>query len=156
MLNRTRQANPMAMLYDEIARINGRIKSVFAHVNRLTGLSSMESTVLTAVVEARVAPTVPQIGRSLGHPRQVIQRAVTALVADGLIETAANPNHKRAPLLLPTRRGRALKQDADGYAIEASNALLRSLDREKCQRVAEDLKELRSGIEAYLRSGRAK
>src|SRR6266540_1759526 len=91
-------SNPVAILLDEVIRAQGRLRSVFADVNSATGLTSMEATVLTAIVEARAAPTVPQIGRSLSHPRQVIQRAATTLIQTGLIETRPNPDHKRAPL----------------------------------------------------------
>ena len=47
--------------------------------------------VLSAVAGALSPPTVPQIGRSLGHPRQVIQRIADALVARGLIGFEDNP-----------------------------------------------------------------
>ncbi|TAL01473.1 MAG: MarR family transcriptional regulator [Rhodospirillaceae bacterium] len=156
MIGKARQSNPMVVMVDEIMRVHGRLKSIFSGASAALGLSSMESTVLTAVVEAHSAPTVPQIGRSLGHPRQVIQRAATALVAAGLIATAPNPNHKRAPLLLPTRRGQKLKDQSDTLAIEAANALLKRLDKAKCRRIANDLGELRAEIEAYLRAGNRK
>lgn len=155
MLERPRPSNPVVELLDEVLRINGRLKSIFGSVNAASGLSSMESTVLTAVVGAQVAPTVPQIGRSLGHPRQVIQRAANALISAGLIETAPNPHHKRAPLLLPTRRGRTLNEEADARASAVTGALLRRLDEARCVRLAGELRELRYEIEAYLRSGKA-
>src|SRR5437899_1679668 len=90
MRDTVRQTDPISLLFDEVLRTQGRLRSVFADVNAATGLTSMEATVLTAIVEARFAPTVPQIGRSLGHPRQVIQRAATSLIAAGIIETRAN------------------------------------------------------------------
>ncbi len=156
MLNVPGPRNAVVALIDELLRAHGRLKTFFASVNAATGLSSMESTVLTAVIESTIAPTVPQIGRSLGHPRQVIQRAANALIAAGLIETAPNPYHKRAPLLLPTRQGRVLKRKADARAAELTGALLRSIDAAKWRRVAGDLRELRGEIEAYLRSGKTK
>ena len=119
-------SNPLVRLTDEVVRLQGRFKSIFAGSNGVTGLPSMELTVLTAVVEAASAPTVPQIGRSLGRPRQVIQRATNALIEAGLIEALPNPHHKRAPLLLPTRRGKAVKRKADARALKAANAFLRA------------------------------
>ena len=91
--------NALVGLVDEIARLNGRLKSAFAASRRAVGLGDSEIMVLNAVVEAERPPTVAQIGRSLGHPRQIIQRAANSLVADGLIETRPNPDHKRAALL---------------------------------------------------------
>ncbi len=148
-------SNPLVSLVDEVVRLQGRFKSIFAGSRGVTGLPAMDLTVLTAVVEAAGAPTVPQIGRSLGRPRQVIQRAANALVEAGLIEAAPNPHHKRAPLLLPTRRGKAVKRKADAGAIKAANAFLRRIDSARCQRLAEGLRELRGEIEAYLRVTKA-
>jgi DNA-binding MarR family transcriptional regulator len=155
MLDEPRTSNPLVCLSDEVMRIQGRLKSIFSGSNGATGLPSMELTVLTAVVEATSAPTVPQIGRSLGRPRQVIQRATNALIDAGLIEAAPNPHHKRAPLLLPTRRGKAVKRKVDARAIKAANAFLRGIDAARCSRLAEDLRELRGEIEAHVRAKRA-
>ena len=151
MLNASRTSNPLISLIDEVIRLQGRFKSIFAGSNGVTGLPSMELIVLTAVVEAGGAPTVPQIGRSLGHPRQVIQRAANALIEAGLVEAAPNPHHKRAPLLLPTRRGKAVKRKADASALRAADAILHRIDAARCRRLAEGLRELRGEIEAYLR-----
>lgn len=148
-------SNPLVRLTDEVVRLQGRFKSIFAGSNGITGLPSMELTVLTAVVEAASAPTVPQIGRSLGRPRQVIQRAANALIESGLIEALPNPHHKRAPLLSPTRQGKAIKRKADACALRAANAFLRRIDGARCRRLAEDLRELRGEIEAYLRAKQA-
>jgi DNA-binding MarR family transcriptional regulator len=156
MLKTPHPLNPIVELIDELVRVNGRLRSLFAKLNAQYGLLAMETTVLTAVVEAHSPPTVPQIGRSLGNPRQVIQRAANALIAAGLIETALNPHHKRAPLLLATRKGKLLKHKADALASEATNALLRSISATKCRRIAGEVRELRIEIEAYLRSEKAK
>jgi DNA-binding MarR family transcriptional regulator len=106
-------------------------------------------------VESHVAPTVAQIGRSLGNPRQVIQRAANMLIAEKLVHTAPNPHHKRAPLLRPTSRGHVLKRKADASAAKAMSALLRGIDKKKCRRVAGELQELRHAFEALLRPGKS-
>jgi hypothetical protein len=82
---------PFVQLIDEIARLRGRLKVVFPDNAASIGLSELELFVLNAVTGAREPPTVPQIGRSLGHARQVIQRATNALVARGLIEIHRQP-----------------------------------------------------------------
>jgi len=155
MLDAPRISNPLVRLIDEVMRLQGRFKSIFAGSNGVTGLPSMELTVLTAVVEAAGAPTVPQIGRSLGRPRQVIQRAANALIESGLIEALPNPHHKRAPLLSATPGGKAVKRKADAGALKAANAFLRRIDAARCSRLAADLHELRGEIEAYLRAKQA-
>jgi DNA-binding MarR family transcriptional regulator len=147
-----RPRNAMVTLIDELVRTHGRLKSVFANVNAAAGLSAMESTALAAVIESSVPPTVPQIGRSLGHARQVIQRAAHALIGAGLIEARPNPSHKRAPLLLPTQQGRNLKRQSDARAEEATAALLRRIDAAACRRMAGQLRDLREEIEDVLRA----
>jgi DNA-binding MarR family transcriptional regulator len=145
--------NPVAILFDEVLRTQGRLRSVFADVNSATGLTSMEATVLTAIVEARSAPTVAQVGRSLSHPRQVIQRAAASLIEAGLIETRPNPDHKRAPLLVVTARGEALKHEADVRASAAADALLQHVNAEECLRMAGDLRRLCCVLEVHAKSG---
>lgn len=156
MLNVLGPRHAVVALIDELIRTHGRMKSVFAGINVNSELSSMESTVLAAVVESPTAPTVPQIGRSLGYPRQVIQRAANTLIAAGLIETSPNPSHKRAVLLEPTRQGRLVKKRAEARAVEALEPLMRQIDATKCRRVADELRELRGEIEAYLRAEKKK
>ena len=72
----------LVLLIDAMARLHGRLREAFSSARAASALSDMEHTVLVAVVEAQRAPTVPQIGRSLGHPRQVIQRAPGVRHAD--------------------------------------------------------------------------
>lgn len=152
MLATPRARNAMVALIDELIRTHGRLKSIFANVNAAAGLSSMESMVLTAVIESSVPPTVPQIGRSLGHARQVIQRAANSLVAAGLIETRPNPSHKRAPLLLPTQQGRTSKRQSDARSEDVTKALLRRVDAATCRHMAGELHALRGVMEDLLRA----
>src|SRR5689334_19396250 len=108
--------NALIGLVDEVTRLSGRLKSTFAASRREAGLNESEMTVLNSVVEARTPPTVPQIGRSMGQPRQLIQRAANSLIEAGLLEAAPNPDHKRAVLLRATEQGMTLKREADARA----------------------------------------
>lgn len=142
----------LALLIDAVARLHGRTRSAFAPAREGLGLNDMESTVLVAVVGARSPPTVPQIGRSLGHPRQVIQRAANALVAAGLIALSENPDHKRASLLVPTTAGRRLQARANTRANAIAATLMAALDRAQVREATRLLGEIRSGIERHHRS----
>src|SRR3546814_12463811 len=72
---RTDTLFPYTTLFrSEVARLRGRMRALYADTRSASGLAEMELTVLTAVVNAAAPPTVAQIGRSLGHPRQVVQR----------------------------------------------------------------------------------
>lgn len=151
MTGRCDSRNPLVGLVDEISRLHGRLKSVFADSRRAVGLGESEMMVLTAVVEAERAPTVPQIGRSLGHPRQLIQRAANALMADGLIEARPNPDHKRAPLLRATDKGLALKREADVCADAIAASFADMIDQDGAAAASTALRTIRKQLEARLR-----
>ena len=146
------QYHPVVALTDEVLRLNSRLRTLFAGVTESSGLSSMQFAVLTAVAESRTPPTVPQIGRSLGNPRQVIQRAANVLVEEGLIEMGDNPNHKRAPLLKVTAAGRKLKTAADLQANKCADELLKSLNPDDCESLTKALHQLRGKIETHIKS----
>ncbi|HYD05659.1 MAG TPA: MarR family transcriptional regulator [Reyranella sp.] len=128
MKQRDDSQHPLSALADEVARLQGRLKHLFAPILRELGLGESELTVLTAVVEAERPPTVPQIGRSLGHARQLVQRAANSLADRGLIELLPNPDHKRAALLRATEAGVALKRRADAEAGAIARNLGEALD----------------------------
>lgn len=145
------KSNPLIRLVDELARLQGRVKSLFDQVQAESGLKPMENVVLTAIIEADTAPTVPQIGRSLGHPRQVIQRAVNDLADMGFIERLPNPDHKRAPLLSITEKGEMLKQRTDAVALSIAEQFLNTVDKSSCEQLAGELQALRKAIEGFSR-----
>lgn len=136
---------------DEISRLRGRMQALYADTRAQTGLSKMEITVLTAVVNAARSPTAAQIGRSLGHPRQVVQRAANRLAAAGLILFADNPEHKRASLILPTDAGRKVKAADHQRAQAVTDAVLARIDETEFAAAADLLHAIRLEIENYLR-----
>lgn len=140
-------------LVDEVHRLGGRLKGVFGEARRSVELTESELMVLNSVVEAARMPTVSQIGRSLGQPRQIVQRAANAMMDAGLIETRANPDHKRAPLLAPTERGIALKRQADTRADAIAGQLATGLDDDALRAAALALRTVRKQLEARLRAG---
>lgn len=151
MIVREILSNPLIALFDATSRIRGRLKFAFAEGAAVSGLSEMEMTVLSAVAEARSAPTVPRIGRALGHPRQVIQRATNSLIAAGLIEATPNPDHKRAQLLVPTAEGLARKREANARADLIVRDLLNSMDADLIAQTNENLVTIRAQIDAFFR-----
>ncbi|MEZ5737536.1 MAG: helix-turn-helix domain-containing protein [Novosphingobium sp.] len=144
--------HPLVGLVDEVTRLNGRLKSTFAPSRQGVNLGDSEIMVLNAVVEAERPPTVAQIGRSLGYPRQIIQRAANALRAAELIATAPNPDHKRAPLLEPTERGIALKREADAIADAIAEELCQAMDLDGVCDATRVLRTVRRELEARLRT----
>lgn len=138
-------------LLDELARTRGRTTSAFRKVRLSQGLSDLDTVVLSAVVGASRPPTVSQIGRSLGHPRQVIQRGADALVARGLVELRDNPDHKRAKLLVPTGAGRQMKAEGDAFGLRVAAELTEGLDAALIEQTVRGLHQIREAIEANIR-----
>lgn len=136
---------------DELARLRGRMRALFADARADAGLGEMELTVLTATVNAASPPTVAQIGRSLGHPRQVVQRAANRLAERGLITFADNPDHKRASLLVATPDGERVKAQDHARAAAITEAVLERIAAQEFAAVADRLALIRAGIEDYLR-----
>lgn len=146
-----RYTNPLIGLFDTTSRIRGRLKFAFSGSAAVPGLNDMEVTVLAAVAEAATPPTVPRIGRALGHPRQVIQRAATSLINAGLIEARPNPDHKRAVLLVATAKGLEIQQQANSRADELVGDLLRSMDADLIAETNRNLEAICARIDAYYR-----
>ena len=144
--------HPLVGLSDELIRLNGRMKSMFAGARRPDGLGDSEMTVLNAVVEADRPPTVPQIGRSLGQPRQIVQRAANSLLESGLIEAEPNPDHKRAVLLRPTTEGIALKRGIDARADAIAGEIAEEIDADVVHQATGALRTIRKQLEARLRA----
>jgi DNA-binding MarR family transcriptional regulator len=153
--------NPMIGLVDSVTLVHGRLKSAFAEsrlprerggLSQAAQLSEMEMVVLNAVMEAERPPTVPQIGRSLGHARQVIQRSANSLVAAGLVSMAANPDHKRAALLLATPKGIKIKRAADKRGVAIADQLLSSVDPKLVAKATALLDQIKLQLESHERS----
>lgn len=147
--------HPLVGLSDELIRLNGRMKALFAGARRSEGLGDSELSVLNAVVEADRPPTVPQIGRSFGQPRQLVQRATNSLMEAGLIESVPNPDHKRAVLLRPTEEGIALKREIDARADAIATTVTAGIDAENVRAATAALRVVRKQLEERLRSGEA-
>ncbi len=145
------KANPLIQLLDEVSRLQGRFGSLFAEVHAESGLKHMEDLVLNAIVEADSPPTAAQIGRSLGHPRQVVQRAVNDLAEAGFLERLPNPGHKRAPLLAVTQKGEHLKERTDRMALAICDAFFQNSSPENCTQLVAELRQQRRAIEAFAR-----
>lgn len=136
---------------DEVARLRGRMRALYADTRSASGLAEMELTVLTAVVNAAAPPTVAQIGRSLGHPRQVVQRAANRLAELGLVAFGDNPDHKRASLIVATDAGRGLKAADHDRAQAITRAVVDRVGSKAFADAAERMHAIRGEIEAWLR-----
>jgi DNA-binding MarR family transcriptional regulator len=146
----------LVVILGEATRVATRCQQNFAQVREDSGLSGIEVLTLMAITHAVQPPTVPQVGRSLGHPRQVIQRAVRVLEQEGLVQALPNPGHKRAALLAATEKGRELGASIDGEAAEIIAGLADGLDLDLAalRTMSEGLLALRDRMDEPSRGGR--
>ena len=74
------------------------------------GLTSARWQVLGAITLAQRPLSVPQVARRMGLTRQSVHTTVNRLVADGMVELAANADHQRSQLVRLTELGLATYQ----------------------------------------------
>jgi DNA-binding MarR family transcriptional regulator len=145
------ELDELSALVSDVFLIHGWLTQLFMTIKDSVGLTGTEALTLYAVVNSGKPVTVPQIGRSLGHARQVIQREANTLVQRGLLETRENPAHKRAALLVATTAGREVKAGFDAAGRAINEQLAEGLDLQTVLSAREGLRELRRGVERRAR-----
>ena len=100
------------------------------------------------------APERPQpvawLARNMGLNRQGVQRIVNEMRDDGLLELQPNPHHRRAHLVVLTKRGKEAFEGATKLQVPWANGLAEGVsprDLATTQRVVAQLCErLESGL----------
>lgn len=87
----------------ETFQLNGRLLAAGDRLTAPLGLTSARWQALGALGAGPLP--VAQIARNMGLSRQSVQRTVDLLADEGLVEFAANPNHRRAKLVALTAEG---------------------------------------------------
>jgi len=139
----------LARFVDRIPRLYFLLRAVGDGLHADLGISTGMRGVMTSLAAA--PRTVPELARQRPVSRQHIQTLVNALLAAGLVETGANPQHRRSPLVRLTDPGRRQltemqRREADllgGLGLEVTVAELTTatrlfdlLERELAARVA--------------------
>jgi DNA-binding MarR family transcriptional regulator len=91
------------------------------------GLTSARWQILGAIVTAEHAQPVAWLARNLGAHRQNVQRIVNDLAKEGLIGFETNPHHRRAQLVVLTKKGRQVFDAAMRVQAPWSDRLSASL-----------------------------
>jgi DNA-binding MarR family transcriptional regulator len=100
-----RRREALTELILEIFRLNGRLLAAGDVLVRDIGLSSARWQVLGAVALSPVPLPVAHLARNMSLARQSVQRLVDQMMDDGLVCYAPNPHHRRASLVVLTKRG---------------------------------------------------
>lgn len=109
---RTPAGDAVTDLILDVFRLNGRLLVAGDRLVTSLGLTSARWQVLGAIALSDRPQPVAWLARSMGLNRQGVQRIVNELHKDGIVEFAPNPHHRRAHLVVLTRRGKSAFDDA--------------------------------------------
>lgn len=90
-------------------RIDQRVNQLLSAGDRLVaplGLTSARWQILGAIVAADYPQPVAWLARNLGAHRQNVQRIINDLAKEGLVGFETNPHHRKAQLVVLTKKGR--------------------------------------------------
>lgn len=138
----TPAADRLTALVLEVFRVYGLIEAHGTRLSQPHGESTARWRVLGAVARAEGREAVSQLARRMGLTRQGVQRTANALERDGLIEFAANPEHRRSPLVQLTSKGETVLHRLAKAQIAWSNAAAVDFDMDALDRAAAVLRQL--------------
>jgi DNA-binding MarR family transcriptional regulator len=106
-----------------IFRLNGRLLVAGDRLVAGLDLSSARWQVLGAIALAEQPQPVAWLARNMGLNRQGVQRIVNEMRDDGLLEIQPNPHHRRAHLVVLTKRGKQAFEAATKLQVPWVNGL---------------------------------
>ncbi|MBL1082546.1 MarR family transcriptional regulator [Streptomyces actinomycinicus] len=104
--SRDQLAERLTEVFDLVGPLYRRVQRKVEEAAPIEGLSVGVRAVLD-LLRARGPMTVPQMGRAQALSRQFVQRMVNDAARQGLVESIANPAHRRSSLIRLTDPGRA-------------------------------------------------
>ncbi len=146
----TKVGAAMTELVLETFRLNGRLLAVGDRLVKPLGLSSARWQVLGAIYFAETPQPVAGLARSMGLTRQGVQRIANELEKDGLVSFQPNPHHKRAQLIVMTKKGQDAYAAADRNQVKWVNELSEGFAREEIECALKIMEAMRSRIETTL------
>jgi DNA-binding MarR family transcriptional regulator len=102
---RTAAGDALTGLILDLFRLNNLLLTAGDRLVVRLGLTSARWQILGAIVAAERPQPVAWLARDLGANRQNVQRIVNDLQRSGLVAFEANPHHRRAQLVVLTKKG---------------------------------------------------
>ncbi|MPZ17805.1 MAG: MarR family transcriptional regulator [Luteitalea sp.] len=102
---RTPAGDALTGLILDLFRLNNLVLTAGDRLVARLGLTSARWQILGAIVAAERPQPVAWLARNLGANRQNVQRIVNDLQRSGLVAFEANPHHRRAQLVVLTKKG---------------------------------------------------
>jgi DNA-binding MarR family transcriptional regulator len=130
-------------------RLNGMLLSAGNRIAAQEGLTAARWQILGAIALAGQPRTVPQIARRMGLTRQAVQASVDRLLAEYLVETRDNIDHRRSPLIGLTELGKQKYAALDRWQARWINELSAGLKTTDLAATARVLRELGDRLETH-------
>jgi DNA-binding MarR family transcriptional regulator len=130
------------LLMADVYELAGRSRRTSERVAAALGTTVARWHLLSVV--SQDALSVPEIARRLGQVRQGVQRVVDELVADGQLESLANPGRARSPRFRATTSGLRILDRlwAESEPRRADQLARSGLDAADLQRARETVRRL--------------
>ena len=145
---RTPGGGAVTSLVLDLFRLNNRLLAAGDRLVAPLGLTSARWQILGAIVDADHPQPVAWLARNLGAHRQNVQRIVNDLVKEDLITLETNPHHRRAQLVVPTKKGKQIFEAAMRLQAPWSDALSAGLSVEDIETAHRVLLALRENLSA--------
>lgn len=149
----TRRGELFTEMVLEVFRLNRRLLDAGDELTAPVGLTSARWQVL-GIVEHGPSP-VAQVARAMGLARQSVQETANGLEAEGFIEFAPNPRHRRAKLLVMTPKGHAAMEVVRRRHASWANELGDRHQAAALEPVVSVLCEIRATLEESVASSSA-
>ena len=130
-----------------VFRLNGRLLAAGDRLVADLGLTSARWQVLGAIALSPAPQPVAWLARDMGLNRQGVQRLVNEMRDDGLVELRPNPHHRRAHLVVLTRRGQDAFAAATALQVPWANALAKGMSPEDLAAASRTVKVLSERLE---------
>lgn len=145
----TPEGEALAELFKATFQFYSALITIGDRFSAVVGLTTARWQVLAALCRTGRPETVSNVARMMGLARQSVQRVADELVYLGLITYEANPYHKRAPLMLLTKKGEAAYREIRDLRTPWINTLAAALDAEEIEIVTKTLNALREKLEEH-------
>jgi DNA-binding MarR family transcriptional regulator len=131
----------------EVFRLNGRLLAAGDGLVSKLGLTSARWQVLGAVALSPTAEPVARLARYMGLNRQGVQRIVNELAEEDIVGFQQNPHHRRAKLVMLTKKGRQAYEAASRLQTPWVNALSNGIDARRIIAASHVIEILRRRLE---------
>jgi DNA-binding MarR family transcriptional regulator len=105
-LKRTPSGEAVTNLVLDLFRLNNQLLTAGDRLVAPLGLTSARWQLLGAIIAADYSQPVAWLARNLGAHRQNVQRIINDLAKEGLVAFETNPHHRKAQLVVLTKKGK--------------------------------------------------